>query len=232
MLRTRRILYWIGLVLAVGALLLYQASLSVITFGYMRPLAMLLCLLGVIIFLCGLPALRHLWLPWLYLFFAIPLPKGVYFRLTDPLRRLAAKVSSSLLGVVPGLTIQRRGSIIEYLYQGTYGSIGVADACSGMRSTMTLCALGVAVTFMSGRAWWQRLIMIAACVPIAVFCNVIRVTITCALYIFVDPKYAGGTYHMTLGLIMLMIAFGIFSALGWVLSNLVIEEPETPAARA
>ncbi len=66
--------------------------------------------------------------------------------------------------------------------------------------------------------------MVAACVPIAVFSNILRVTTTCVLHIFVDPKYAEGTYHTVLGLITLMIAFGMFSALGWVLNNLVVAE--------
>jgi exosortase len=191
---------------------------------------MLICLLGVIIFLCGLPALRYLWLPWLYLFFAIPLPKRTYFQVTNPLRELAARVATAVLRLVPDLDINRSGSIIEYLYKQTTGQIGVADACSGMRSTITLCALGVAVTFMSERAWWQRLIMIAACVPIAVFCNTIRVTVTCALHIFIDPKYATGMYHMMLGLIMLLIAFGIFSGLGWLLNNFFVEDEESETA--
>ena len=45
---------------------------------------MLLCLLGVVIYLCGLPIVRLIWVPWLYLFFAVPLPKSIYFSLTDP----------------------------------------------------------------------------------------------------------------------------------------------------
>ena len=69
--------------------------------------------------------------------------------------------------------------------------------------------------------------MIAACIPIAVFSNVVRVTITCVLHVFVDPKYAQGTYHMTLGLITLTLALGVFALLGWVLNNLVVEEPDS-----
>ena len=95
---------------------------------------------------------------------------------------------------------------------------------------MTLCALGVAVTFISDRPWWQRLIMIASCIPIAVFSNFIRVTTTCVLHIFVDPQYATGTYHTILGLVTLLIAFGIFSALGWLLNNLFVEESDDESA--
>jgi hypothetical protein len=46
------------------------------------------------------------------------------------------------------------------------------------------------------------------------------------LYIFADPKYAEGTYHTVLGLVTLLLAFGVFSGLGWVLANLTVEEAE------
>jgi len=223
---------WVGFVLMGAALLGYQFFLWVSPFSYPQAVMMLLCLLGIIIALCGLPIVWRIWVPWLYLFFAVPLPKGVYFDLTDPLRRMAALVATQVLRLFPNLEIEKVGSNIDYYYQGGHGTLGVADACSGMRSTMTLCALGVAVAFISDRPWWQRLIMIASCVPIAIFANFIRVTVTCLLHIFVDPKYATGTYHMVLGLVTLLIAFGIFSGLGWLLNHLFVEAPDTESAES
>lgn len=219
---------WVGFLIMLGGLGLYWYSLWGLKIGYIRPTSMLVCLLGMAIFLCGLPVVRHAWLPWLYLFFAVPLPKGVYFQLTDPLRRIAAEVATAVLGLFNSLHIEKVGSTIEYLYQGETGYLGVADACSGMRSTITLCALGVAVTFISDRPWWQRVIMIGSCIPIAVFSNFIRVTATCLLHIFVDPKYAEGEFHTMLGLVTLLIAFGIFGGLGWLLNNLTVEADASP----
>ncbi len=218
---------WVGLVLMLVSLGIYQYSLWGVVIGYLRPLSMLLCLLGVIIYLFGLPILRQVWVPWAYLFFAIPLPKSIYFSLTDPLRRVAATAATGLLSLIPNLDIERVGSTISYMYGNQSGGLDVADACSGMRSAMTLCALGVAVAFVSERPWWQRLILIAMCIPIAILANIIRVTITCVIYVFIDPKYATGTYHAILGLGTLMIAFGIFAGVGWLLNNLFVDEPET-----
>ncbi len=220
---------WLGLPVMLGGLGLYLVAVAgLVPFAYAQPLAMMITLLGVIVMLCGLPVLRVAWLPWLYLFFAIPIPQRIYFALTDPLRRMAATVASTVLGVFPSLDIERVGSNLEYIRNSQSGVIGVADACSGMRSTVTLCALGVAVAFMSERPTWQRVILVLACVPIATFCNFIRVTVTCYLHIFVDPKYATGQYHMILGLMIIMLAFGIFSGLGWILSHLFVEESESP----
>ncbi len=218
---------WLGLPIMILSILAYNYSLWGLVIGYIRPMALMGCILGVVILLCGLPVVRHIWVPWLYLLFAVPLPKGVYFAITDPMRQIAATVSTAMLALYPGLDIERVGSTIEYFYQNQEGRLGVEDACSGMRSTMTLCALGVAVAFVSERPWWHRLVMVAACVPIAIFSNVIRVSVTCALYIFVDPRYATGTYHTMLGLVTMGIAFAIFLALGWVLNQLLVE-PDDP----
>jgi len=223
---------WLGLPVMLGGLLGYQYFLWVKPMTYPQETMMLVSLLGIIIYMCGVPFIRYGWLPWLYLFFAVPLPKGIYFALTDPLRRWAATVATNVLTLFPDLDVERVGSTIEYIYRGTAGSLGVEDACSGMRSTMTLCALGVAVAFLSERPAWQRIVMVAACIPIAVFSNFIRVTLTCVLHIFVDPKYAGGAYHMALGLVTLMLAFAVFSGLGWLLSNLVVDDPDTDAEAA
>jgi exosortase len=218
---------WIGLPLMLGGLGLYEYSLSGMLVGYAQPLGMMICLLGMIIFLCGLPVMRYAWLPWIYLFFAIPVPKRQYFMLTDPLQRLAAAVACGVLNLLPRVHINRVGTMIEpYLSGAALPPLSVTDACSGMRSTMVLCALGVAVAFMSWRPWWQRVILIGSCVPIATFCNFLRVTITSIIHIYVDPKYATGTYHVALGLLMIVLATGLFLGIGWVLNNIVIEDSE------
>lgn len=226
--RSPLIAAWLGLPILLLSVALYVFNHTPwgMLMGGLQAYFMLGALLGVIILLCGLPVMRYAWLPWAYLLFAIPLPRGIYFALTDPLRRFAATAASGLLMLIPNLNIERAGSMLEYEYQGQFGQIGVADACSGMRSTITLCALGVAIAYVTDRSWWQRLILIAACVPIAVFCNLIRVLVTCVLHIFVDPKYAEGTAHTMLGLAVLLLAFGLFSGLGWILNNLVVESSD------
>lgn len=217
---------WLGVPVMLAGIGAYFYFAWVFPMTYGQRLAMLLTLLGVLVTLCGVLAMRWLWLPWAFLLFAIPLPQGIYFELTDPLRQMAAKVATALLNLMPGLEIETIGSTIHYYYRGHSGALGVADACSGMRSAMALAALGVAVAWMVDRPWWHRLIMVAMCVPIAIFANFIRVTVTCLLHIFVDPTYATGAYHIGLGLATLLIAFAIFSGLGWLLEHLFVEEPE------
>lgn len=223
---------WVGLVLLLAGLALYQYALWGLRIGYLRPFSMLVCLLGVVIFLCGLPIMRYAWVAWLYLFFAVPLPKGVYFALTDPLRRIAASASVVFLSMMPNLEIERIGSTIHYTYGSVSDALDVADACSGMRSTITLCALGAAVAFVSDRPWWQRIVLLASCVPIAIFANLIRVITTSLLHIYVDKSLAQGTAHLALGLGTMTIALLLFMGLGWLLNNLVTESDDEEEAGA
>jgi exosortase/archaeosortase family protein len=101
-----------------------------------------------------------------------------------------------------------------------------------MRSTITLCALGVALTFLSDRPLWQRIIMLLSCVPIAIFSNVVRVTATSLIHIYAGEQYATGNYHTALGLATMFMAFLVFLGIGWVLSRLVVEVDEEPVEAA
>ena len=64
----------------------------------------------------------------------------------------------------------------------------------------------------------------ASTVPIAIICNIVRVTITGFIYILINPKYAQGIYHDLLGLSMLPLAFGLYGCLAWFMSNLFEKE--------
>jgi exosortase/archaeosortase family protein len=95
-----------------------------------------------------------------------------------------------------------------------------------MRLLMVFLALGVAMAYLHYRPLWQRIILLASTVPIAIFCNVVRVTVTGFVYILIHPKYAQGIYHDMLGLAMLPLAFGLYGFLAWFMSSLFIDESE------
>jgi len=221
-------------IMLLGFAIYLATLLGVVTFAFMRHIGMMTALAGVITGLFGVQMWRHVWLPYLYLFFAIPIPPEYYFRLTHPLREFAASIAYALLSLIPNLSILRSDSVIDYTYGATRGQIVVADACSGMRSLIVLCALGTAVAFVSERPVWQRIVLLASCVPIAIFCNIIRVIATCLIHIFVGPEYATGNYHMVLGLLVLGLALAMFLGLGWVLDHLIVEDDESaePGATA
>lgn len=223
--------YLLGLGGLLFFLVLYVLNVVLFKFGYGRSLIMLAALGSIVLFLGGWPLIRYTWLPVFFLFFAIPLPTRLYSQLTIPMRRWAAEVSTIILNLVPNLQATCQGVVIDVMYKGVRMEPGldVAEACSGMRLLTAFVALGVAMAYLHERPFWQRLVLLISTVPIAIFCNIVRVTITGFIYILWDPQYAQGAYHDMLGLAMLPLAFLLYGALGWLMSNLFVEEEETPA---
>ena len=159
-----------------------------------------------------------------FLIFALKLPDRLYEQMTMPLREVAAWVSTLLLNLVPDMMAQQAGALVEWVYGNRSGTLDVERACSGMRLLMTMTALGVAMAFIHERPLWQRFVMILACIPIAIFCNIIRVTVTGFMVVFGQGDLAKGTPHMLLGMGMLVVAFMLYSGLAYVLNHLVIDQ--------
>jgi exosortase len=181
---------------------------------------------AVVLFLGGWVLIKYTWLPIAFLVFAVPLPNRYYVSLTMPMRQLASKVAAALLNLVNQMEATASGVVIDVIYKGQRlePPLNVAEACSGMRLLMAFLALGVAMAYLHYRPVWQRLVLLASTIPIAVFCNIIRVTVTGFIYILIHPKYAQGIYHDILGMAMLPLAFGLYGFLAWFMASLFVEE--------
>jgi len=224
---------YLGLVLLVGILGFYVFNVvSPAGYAYFRPLSFIAALGAVVLFLGGSRLLSYTWLPIGFLVFAVPLPRRYYVSLTTPMRELAATVATALLNLVSGLDARCSGVVIDIVYRGRHlePALDVAEACSGMRLLMAFLALGVAMAYLHDRPLWQRLILLASTVPIAILCNIVRVTVTGFIYVLADPKYTQGIYHDTLGLAMLPLAFGLYGFLAWFMASLFVEESHSHGA--
>jgi exosortase len=225
--------WFVGLPALLFFLALYPINIAMLRFMYGKPLIMIATIGATVLFIGGWKLLKYTWLPIVYLFFAIPLPGRLYFELTNPMRAWAARVAAVILNWIPHVSTTLRGVIIDLqgstLIKGTplEGSLNVADACSGMRLLMTFVALGVAMAYLHWRPIWQRLTLLVSTVPIAIFCNFVRVTITGFIYVLGYPKYAQGVYHHLLGIVMLLLAFGLYGGLAWLMNNLFIDEDQS-----
>jgi len=223
--KTPRRTNWLGLVIILVCIGGCLYSIYPLKMGYPQILAVLGTIFGVIWFCCGWRVIVVAWLPILYLFFALPLPQRLYEQLTIPLRKMASGIAAVVLNVIPNLHAEARGVIIDGFYNGQPFQLSVAEACAGMRLMMAFVALGVAMAYLSDRPYWHRVILLLATVPIAIFCNFIRVTTTGLLYVMVDPTFATGRFHSTLGLCMLPIAFLLYWLIAILLNSFYIEEP-------
>ncbi|MCD4831302.1 MAG: exosortase/archaeosortase family protein [Anaerohalosphaeraceae bacterium] len=217
-----------GLFFLICCLIFFPLVIFVYKFGYFKSLVIIPTIASVVLFLGGWKLLKQTWLPIAYMVFAMPLPARIYNDITIPMRRLAATVAAQILSLVNHLEATSSGVVIDVVYKGIRmePALDVAEACSGMRLLMAFLALGVAMAYLHYRPLWQRLVLLASTIPIAILSNTIRVTITGFIYILWDPKYAQGIYHDMLGMLMLPLAFGLYGLLAWFMSNLMEEEKQ------
>jgi len=220
---------YLGLLFLICSILFYIFNIvSPSGWAYFRALSMIAALGSVVLLLGGWSLLKYTWLPIAFLTFAVPLPGRIYRGITIPMRQWAATAAAGLLNLVDGMEATARGVVIDVIYKGKElePSLDVAEACSGMRLLMAFLALGVAMAYLHYRPVWQRIVLLVSTIPIAITCNIVRVTATGFIYVLIHPKYTQGIYHDALGMAMLPLAFGLYGFLAWFMSSLFINEDE------
>ena len=161
---------------------------------FVQGFAMILTLFGVVLMLCGWQVMKYAWFPIAYLICGIPWPPLVYSYIASPLQTLAAKVAVVTLRFT-GVTAYRTGTKINMASSSItepMRTLNVAEACAGLRSLMTFITVGVAVAFLSARPLWQKIIITLSAIPIAIFCNVMRVAGQGLLDHYVSRAVVGG----------------------------------------
>ena len=202
--------------------------------------SMIIALFGMVLFLFGLTRMRLLWFPVLYLVFAVKVSDRIWEQIAWQLQLLAAKFSAialNFVGAFIDLDVTVTGSTIKlsFIRDAVWvsESLNVAEACSGLRMLAAFVALGVAVAFLADRSWWQRGVMVALTIPIAVMVNVGRVTVLGLVHL-VNKQWAEGDMHTFVGMLMLIPALLTFLLVGWVLDRIIIKpenESEPPPAK-
>jgi len=160
-----------GLVIVMAGFFVRVCS-EALRFGYPQDITFLLVSLGIVLLLLGWEMFRALWIPVLYLGLMIPWSPKYYDQLALPLQTLSAWATERFLGVL-GMGVTRDGNVIRL----PSGPLTVAEACSGLHLLFAFVALGVMMAYLYRRAVWERLLIMGSSVPIAVFCNFIRVTL-------------------------------------------------------
>ncbi len=189
---------------------------------YVKDLAIPITLSGLVLFTCGWQVFRVAWFPIVFLICAFPWPGLVYSRVAGPLQQLAATVAVEVMKL-SGVTAVQSGTKIVIGSGVSVRVLNVAEACAGMRSLMTFITVGAAMAFLAARPLWQKLIIAASAVPIAVFCNVMRVSGQGLLDKYASHEWSEGFAHQFAGMVMLVPAFFLLLLVGKVLDLAVIE---------
>jgi exosortase len=187
------------LVMVGGIILLLGGSLGAELFT--SRFSLLVLLAGMVLFLAGWKKLRSVSFPLGFLILMIPIPVIIYNQITFPLQLLASRFATSWLELMQ-VPVLREGNV---LILPNY-SLEVVEACSGVRSLMTLITLAVAYGYLVESRRWVRYTLPVLMVPIAIVSNAIRIMGTGMLTYHFGPKAAEGFFHDFSGWIIFLAA--------------------------
>jgi len=218
---------WLGAPITLLGILLFAYGIWPGQNDFVKDFGMVVTLFGLVALVCGWGVMQIAWFPITFLVCGIPWPGLVYSWVAGPLQRLAARVAVVVL-TVSGVDAENTGTKI--IMPGANGGAGrtlnVAEACSGLKSLMTFVTVAAAIAFLSARPLWQKIVIVAFAVQIAIFCNVMRVAGQGLLDHYVSTQWSEGFAHQFAGLVMLIPAFFLILLVGWVLDRLFIDEIE------
>jgi len=200
------------LVLLFGLAVLAAGNLGAELF--LSRISLLLTVAGLVVIIFGWGHMRAVFFPWLFLLFMIPIPAIVLNQITFPLQLLASKAAALALPLV-GVPVLREGNIIQLPAM----ALEVAEACSGIRSLMSLATLAIIYGYLMEPRTSIRVILALASVPIAVLANSFRIIGTGILVQYWDPEKAEGFFHAFSGwlifVVSLIMLFLLHRALQW-----------------
>jgi len=191
--------YWGLLLVVFGAAQMMLGTLGAQIF--IARTAFLVSVIGAVLFLGGTRTLKILAFPLFLLCFMFPLPAIIYARITLPLQLFASRVAEIVLTNLFGIPVLRDGNVLELASQ----KLSVVEACSGIRSLISLSFLALVYAYFFDRKVWMRWVLLAATIPIAIAANATRVTLTGLLSEY-RPELAHGVFHTMEGWVLFLVA--------------------------
>lgn len=213
---------WLGLGVVLCAVLVRLVGARYYL-PFLDGFSLMLLLAGAAMTLGGMRALQWSWPAIGFLVFMLPLPFRVESALQGPLRSLGTRAGTIVLQTM-GLPAYASGNVIhvdEY-------RIGVVEACSGLRMLMVFFALATATIVFHGRFLWEKLVIVASAIPIALIANVARIAITGYFYGTGQEELADRVFHDLAGWLMMPMALGLLALELWLLSKIFVVETGEP----
>ena len=202
-----------------SGLLVIAGALSLLILGvfgaelFLSRTSLLFLIAGLLIYFRGWKFFRVALFPWAVLFLMIPLPAIIFNQIALPLQFEASKLATGMLGVL-GVPVLREGNIIHLPAL----NLDVVEACSGIRSLVSLITLAAFYGYLCEPRVWRRWLLVLAAIPIAVFANGVRITGSGLLGQYWSPDKAEGFFHMFSGVLIFAVSLLALIALHQILS--------------
>ena len=209
-----------------GLLLFISLALYLISFAggiaVASRLMMVASLTGLVWCCLGRKMMRAMIFPLAFLFFMVPIPDTVIGAVSFPLQLTATKMSTALIQLC-GIPVYREGNMLHLANT----QLEVAEACSGIRSIVSLAMLSILLAYLVQRGWWRKLVLIASAIPVAMIANVARVTATGILAYFYGDHVARGFLHEFSGMVVFVFGMGVLFLESHLL-NRIHQNPSKP----
>ncbi|MGE5280662.1 MAG: exosortase/archaeosortase family protein [Deltaproteobacteria bacterium] len=191
-----------GLLLVFAGLLVHLAS-ALLRVYFTSAFSMLLVIAGLVIAFCGMAILRETLFAILFLGFMMPLPLVAIVDITFSMKIFAAKAAAKLINAM-GIRAILDGSVIRMRHT----HVIVEDVCSGLRSLISLLALGAVVAYLSAKLTrLKKIIVFLAAGIIAVLANIVRIVFMAVTSEIWGAKFTEGFLHTLSGLLVFVVAF-------------------------
>ncbi len=233
-------LLWGGAAVVIALLTLWVGTAGAELF--VQRTSLVLMLAGIVVYFWGFYVLRLTLVPLLLLLLAIPIPAIIFNKIAFPLQLFASRCAVWAMRQFD-IPVLREGNIIELmpLNSSTTKKLEVVEACSGIRSLMTLVTLAVVFAYFTspsqrdgpngtlGRnsnwspanwGFWRALIIVIAAIPIAIITNGMRVSGTGILARYYGTEVADGFFHSFSGWVVYIASFLLLFGVGWLLDRL------------
>lgn len=151
----------------------------------------------------------------LFLCLMLPLPNLIQGYVGLHLQRYATASAVFCLEVI-GYEIIREGNIIII---GDV-TVAVAEACNGLRMITAFLVISGLVVLLVARSWWEKLVILASSLPIALLCNTVRLTITAVFFTVLEGEHWEQIFHDFGGYAMMPLALAAIVAELWLLTRL------------
>ncbi|MFH1898210.1 MAG: exosortase/archaeosortase family protein [Candidatus Desantisbacteria bacterium] len=211
-----------GVWVIVAGLIIHLGALSV-KVDFVSALSMMMVIVGIILHLFGWKMMRALVFPVGFLFFMIPFPDVFTIFLTYKLKIMATHGAVAMVNAI-GIPCIAEGAKI--ILPDTFLEVGAP--CSGIRSLISLLALGAVFAYLLSISTARRMIVFLSTIPIAILSNVVRIVLLCLVAHIYGKEAAlpGGFFHDFAGFLAFVIAFGCLYSVGGLLSPRIAKDSE------